>query len=288
MLLLRIGTASLEATGLRGWSNEVAPIPAPVPRSRRARNHRRGHQGALRSAGDAGASGRQVPEYGSVRVGRVGAGGVQAGFRIPSNASPSSSGVLTRGQDQGEASALRRRGTTPVPHRGLRNEVRTVDVGVEGESVAAELDANGNRRTVGENGWWRWLMELSRYLEAVWAACKGLGKMAVSWVIWTVRGRRKRSPFQRRNNQSQEHHAERESTPFEGDTEHEGVDWERECYERFLRGGLCVGEFEVRIGGDEGGLGAAVEVVCYDLCVLLQEGGFGASAHVGGAGGLGC
>jgi hypothetical protein len=116
-----------------------------------------------------------------------------------------------------------------------------VDVGVEGDSAAAELDANGNRRTTSEIGWWRWLMELSRYFEAVWAASKGLVKLAVSWVVWTVRGRRKRSPFQRRNNRRREHQAERGSTPFERDSEHEDgadarLDWERECYERFLRG----------------------------------------------------
>ncbi|RXW23638.1 hypothetical protein EST38_g2202 [Candolleomyces aberdarensis] len=239
VLLLRIGTASLEATGLRGWSNEVAPIPAPVPRSRRARNHRRGH-GALRSAGDAGANGRQLPEYGSVRVGRVGAGGVQSGFRIPSAASSGGPFSLTGSQDYGDSNALRRRRTTPVPQRGLRNEVRTVDVGVEGDSAAAELDSNGNRRTTGESGWWRWLMELSRYSEAVWAASKGLVKLAVSWIIWAVKGRRKRSPLQR-NSQRRGQRVERGSTPFERDLVHEEGeeavrDWEQECYERFLRG----------------------------------------------------
>ena len=54
ILLLRVGTASLEVTGLRGWNNdEVAPISLPV--KSRNRNPARGNP----------------QTYGVVRVGRI-------------------------------------------------------------------------------------------------------------------------------------------------------------------------------------------------------------------------
>ena len=37
IILLRVGVASLEAAGLRGWTNEVAPIQRPGVRPRRLR-----------------------------------------------------------------------------------------------------------------------------------------------------------------------------------------------------------------------------------------------------------
>ena len=73
ILLLRVGTASLEATGLRGWNNEVAPIPLPV--KSRNRNRTRGNP----------------QTYGVVRMGRIDVAEVQYGSSSYATASSSNS-----------------------------------------------------------------------------------------------------------------------------------------------------------------------------------------------------
>ncbi|KXN91484.1 Protein ASI3 [Leucoagaricus sp. SymC.cos] len=65
VVLMRIGTASLEATGLKGWGNEVAPITAPIRVSRRGL--RRRGRNTLPSP-----SLEPLITYGTVRMGRSG------------------------------------------------------------------------------------------------------------------------------------------------------------------------------------------------------------------------
>jgi hypothetical protein len=64
LLLLREGTASLDATGLRGWNNEVAPIALHVKAGNR--NHTRGNKSSSQT-------------YGVVRMGRIDVAEVQYG-----------------------------------------------------------------------------------------------------------------------------------------------------------------------------------------------------------------
>ncbi|KAG2019752.1 hypothetical protein CC2G_005162 [Coprinopsis cinerea AmutBmut pab1-1] len=155
VLLLRVGTASLEATGLRGWSNEVAPIASPV--RRRKRRHRGLHPPTP----------GQV-EYGSVRVGRVAAGTVQPGYKT----------VVKPSTSTRRKSKLRQQRL-----KGLRNEVRNVDLGLSNITPEA-------RRSV--RSFWRWLKEFGRYAEAVWAAAKGLAALSWRWILYLARGRRDR------------------------------------------------------------------------------------------------
>ncbi|TFK23453.1 hypothetical protein FA15DRAFT_670473 [Coprinopsis marcescibilis] len=208
VLLLRIGTASLEATGLRGWSNEVAPIPAPMRRRRRDKNRR------LSTA-----TLTNQPEFGSVRVGRVAAAGVQAGFRLASN------GVST----------IRRRKQRLEATRGLENEVRSLDVGVG--RVPGE--GTGER-----SAWWKWMKEILRYAESVWAAAKGLVRLSWSWLLFVSRGRRSREIWDRKRTPGRRSRRAEdgsiggggESSDEDETTEDSAVEKDKAIYARFVRG----------------------------------------------------
>ena len=188
VLLLRVGIASLEATGLRGWGNEVAPIQLPL----RIRSRKRcgTPSGAL---GDPdGAQPRTT--YGVVKMGRVGVGEVRYG----STTSPGSSGGSDRASTStafsfsriGRTTSVgvfrdltisgrsrRRRGEGPTQIRGLSNEVRTVDLGI---SEPSGLGSGG-----GGGPWWRWLRELGAFVAALWGVFKGM----VMFLLDRARGR---------------------------------------------------------------------------------------------------
>ncbi|KDR73721.1 hypothetical protein GALMADRAFT_100588 [Galerina marginata CBS 339.88] len=204
VLLLRVGIASMEATGLRGWGNEVAPINLPTRKS-----------GSSRGKGDSA--------FGVVRMGRVGVGNVHYGL-------PSAPFASSISPDFAQMMETRQRKKTPAPitNRGFSNEVRTVDLGV---SEAAEY-AHGR--------WWKWMKEIAAFLSAIWDVLKGLVIFLIERAKGTVRVREAaRKP--RRVDRRQEtpglddnltaHIEEDEVSEEEIQSRNE-----RETYQRFLKG----------------------------------------------------
>ncbi|KAK7455173.1 hypothetical protein VKT23_011044 [Stygiomarasmius scandens] len=112
VVLLRVGTASLEATGLRGWGNEVTGVVASIP---------------LPSSEDS-------IEYGRLRMDRSGVVDV----------SPGSVTAGERGRRRGKGKGKKRM------LRGWNNEVRDVDLGGRDSSNARSYGLPGvftvNRR----------------------------------------------------------------------------------------------------------------------------------------------
>lgn len=153
VLLLRVGIASLEATGLRGWGNEVAPIalPGKAIKERKSR-----------------ITPGPLPTYGTVRIGRMDVGEVGYGAYMPrSSVSGSASAGPLQIVDQG-TSLRRRKGTDIRPRkqarRGFNNEVRNIDLG--------NAEVAGQNRP-GYTPLWRWLKEFYAYLVALWGVLKG-------------------------------------------------------------------------------------------------------------------
>jgi hypothetical protein len=218
-----VGIASLEATGLKGWGNEVAPIPLPV-KIRKGR----------RSIGSSTAS----PTHGIVRMGRTGVSDVRYGTAASSSAGPSSlRPPRNRGDhtlpESSESRRLRRGmggggGASTNPHyrRGFNNEVRTVDLG--NTEAAAAARGSGVQ-------WWRWLREFYVYLATLWGVLRGL----VVFLLERARGRvrisesvrkGRREPVARQEGEKARG-ADVDVAPLE---DQEGRD--RALYERFLRG----------------------------------------------------
>ncbi|KAF6748584.1 hypothetical protein DFP72DRAFT_916357, partial [Ephemerocybe angulata] len=221
VLLLRIGTASLEATGLRGWSNEVAPIAAAIPPGRRRRIM------AREAAATQGLADARPSEYGRVRMGRAGAGGVQVGGRAI--AGPSRQASVVGG------GLRRRRQGAP----GLHNEVRTVDLGV------SSLEGDGERvNATMRSRLFRYLEESARYLGSLWAAFKGLLRVARAGLAWAIMERSSkmhavRRRVHRQRQAEEEKWLERErwaEEERERERERESEERERDLYEQFLRG----------------------------------------------------
>ena len=165
VLLLRVGIASLEATGLRGWGNEVAPIALPGK--------------AIKERKSRITSG-PLPTYGSVRIGRMDVSEVGYGAYMPR---PSASGSASAGPlqigDQGTG-LRRRKGSDMRPRKqvrhGFNNEVRNIDLG------NAEVAAQDRP---GYTPFWRWLKEVYAYSVALWSVLKGL----VMFLLDRARGR---------------------------------------------------------------------------------------------------
>lgn len=182
VLLLRMGTASLEATGLRGWGNEVAPVPAPVRRP-----SERIEQAAH--------------EYGVVRMGRVDVGAVTTGVETSS-------------------------GGTVRKLKGLRNEVRKVDLGT-GTGTEDVLD---RRR----QSWRYWLREVRRFVSALWGVVSG----AVAWVWDVARGRKNMWRLLERRNVRNREVETGLANPTERDNLviHDEIEADDDLYRRFLLG----------------------------------------------------
>lgn len=212
VVLMRIGTASLEATGLKGWGNEVAPISAPV-RARSRNLRRRGRNAAPPPP--------QEPSitYGSVRMGRSGVGRVLSGSRVV-DPRPTGSADLHADGSRGQV-------TRPtVQLRGWKNEVR-------------DIDTNGGASTRRRSGRlrWIWLREFVRFSKSFSGVLVGL--MRFMWFrVW-----KRRKGF----NGAGEDVNGRLRRPRTGDSVSGHVsDWvsnevdkqrsERELYHRFLRG----------------------------------------------------
>lgn len=210
VVLMRIGTASLEATGLKGWGNEVAPISAPVPmRAPLPQLVRR--------------RGRNPPPppppeplitYGSVRMGRSGVGSVFSGHRVSESRPAGGSGANRSGRQ--------------VQLRGWNNEVRSVETNSSGSST---------RRGV-ERRRWVWLRELVRFTKSAFGVIWGLMRFSWSWACrWKDRkgfgGAEDEDRVRRRGHVVDVADGVRLTS---GAAELERQKREREVYERFLRG----------------------------------------------------
>ncbi|PPQ88335.1 hypothetical protein CVT25_012446 [Psilocybe cyanescens] len=217
VLLLRVGIASMEATGLRGWSNEVAPINLPV-------RIRRGIESGREASDRADAQ----STYGMVRMGREDVGEVHYGSSPRASRSVSTTGGASTSTIFRKKDLTRRRKKAkaiPMQHRGFNNDVRTVDLG-NSES------ANQNRR-----GFLRWLKEVWMFLTAFWSVLRGLVTFLIERAKGRVRMREsaaKSAPGSR--GAAGESNKEKESDEEDISDEEARRRKEREVYQRFLRG----------------------------------------------------
>ncbi|KAJ3573774.1 hypothetical protein NP233_g2208 [Leucocoprinus birnbaumii] len=214
VVLMRIGTASLEATGLKGWGNEVAPISAPI-RAPRQTVRRRGRNPPPPPPPE------PLITYGSVRMGRSGVGRVLPGSRVTD---PQPNANATH---RSNAASGRQVSRPAIQLRGWNNEVRTVDT-----------NGGATTRRGAETRRWIWLRELVRFAKSASGVLVGLMRFiwacAVSW----------RSPkgFDATGEEVDRRLRRRQRLGRTGSSE--AVDStaadesrkERELYERFLRG----------------------------------------------------
>lgn len=251
VLLLRVGIASLEATGLRGWGNEVAPIRLPLRKVRNRWNKKRAPQGVL---GDP-VGAQPSTTYGTVKMGRVGVGEVQYGWTTTATSSSSHSsnraststavasssafsfsgvGGMT---DVGVAvdvyhglttsSRRQRQSVGSMQVRGLKNEVRTVDLGISESSGSGADGSSGS--------WRRWLREFGAFLAALWDVIMGM----VLFLLERARGRARVRDEVAKGVRFSPGFDDRLTDGKDDDgvsEEEESRRKEREIYERFLRG----------------------------------------------------
>ncbi|PFH51671.1 hypothetical protein AMATHDRAFT_142020 [Amanita thiersii Skay4041] len=175
ILLLRMSTASIEATGLRGWANEVASVTAPLPTPVNAQQPQDNQEVA----------------YGRMRMGKMGVESISPG-RL-STAVWSGAGSVVR------RLPMRSRGKEAKeyrqPFKGYHNEVRSIDIGVNDasqRSPVSEEDGRGRRLSVER----RWTRAFGMFIRAVWAAVRGFVMLVYLWLRALVRGRR--DPFYQR------------------------------------------------------------------------------------------
>ena len=199
IVLLRMGTASLEATGLKGWGNEVAPLLAPI----------RAHSRDLRRRGrDPAPPPPQEPSitYGSIRMGRSGVGRVLPGSRVVGP---------TDLHNNGSGGQVAR---PTVQLRGWKNEVRDVDT----NGVASARGRLARQR-------WMRVRESVRFAKTMGGVLVGLVRF-MWFCAW-----RKRKGF----SGAGEDVNVRSRRPRTGDSASGHVSdqrSERELYQRFLRG----------------------------------------------------
>ncbi len=205
IVLLRVGTGILEATGLRGWSNEVAPIQRP-------RIDLRGRP--------TGRSEVDMPPryaYGRVKMGRLGVVQVESGSSSiggPMGPSLSPTEDLYPYDDRTPARRRKRRPLLGGPRGGFNNDVRIVDLG--NTSNSGLFSGLRNRNLV---AFWQFLVVL-------WGVIKGL----IMFLLDKARGRVRHS----------EQEKARFVVPEVLDQEEDGEQmrekgWtERELYQKFL------------------------------------------------------
>lgn len=208
VLLLRVGIASLEATGLKGWGNEVAPISMPVK------------HGKTRLTLPAAA--------GTVRIGRMDVSDVQYGTyasRPPTSAFTSALAGPSRLTDE---KVSRGRKNEKQYRLGFNNEVRNIDAGV--------TDGAAQGRS-GYTPWWRWLKEFYAYLATLLGVLKGL----ILFLLDRARGRVHISESIRKGTSGQSTSANDRAREQDDDLldalHRETRRWkEKTLYQRFLRG----------------------------------------------------
>lgn len=176
VLLLRMSTASLEATGIRGWGNEVAPIPAPpaMPSFHLACRRRRSAQEA---------------QYGHVKVGRLGMESLTPGRRGTSHNSGSGSVHASARDDTQDAKRVARdvRRRRRKILEGYHNEVRSIDVGsIDEESTLDEQGGELESRLSVER---RWLRAFGTFSRVLWGTLRGIFRWMWSTLRYFLRRR---------------------------------------------------------------------------------------------------
>ncbi|KAF8912185.1 hypothetical protein CPB84DRAFT_1761521 [Gymnopilus junonius] len=251
VVLLRVGISSLEATGLRGWGNEVAPIN--MPWRKRGRGRRQVQTGSTPS--------ESLPPHGAVRLGRAGVADVQYGYgpgvSVASGASarPAVQMHLERGDSSSTANPglSRRKSTRNDLHtlnRGFFNEVRTVDLG-NSEETDDGRDTHrpgGNHwRRTRRQGYWRyWAREMLNFLLALLGVLWGLVKLLIEKAKNLLTGSGAHHAQEKSRSRSRETEIDTIGKPVVGlnvdmtvesaDEEERRRRKEKEVYERFLRG----------------------------------------------------
>jgi len=201
IVLLRIGVASLEATGLRGWNNEVAPIQRPKVTPRRVWASR----GRLEF-------GHSIEDtYGRVRIGRQGVTQVQYG----STAVARTSWRKQDGYEVRNRAAWRAQSHAPRLRRGFNNDVRIIDLG--------QASASGPF----SGPWSRSVVAFWQFLVVLWGVIRGL----VLFLLDRARRRVGDSGRERKSRQavSEEREGEESTSDNEAETD-------AEVYQRFLKG----------------------------------------------------
>ncbi|KAG7093705.1 hypothetical protein E1B28_007359 [Marasmius oreades] len=205
VVLLRLGTASLEATGLRGWGNEVTGVVASLPS-----DHIASSTNSIVT--------REKIERGTLKMNRNGVIEVAHGSVIT---------IKTR-------SALARAGNKPrVSKRvqivkGLDNEIRDVDFAGNTGGVS------GGRRVYGVPGFFTvnrgWYWGIRALGSAVWNVTLGL--LGLVWDL--VHGKKVRDRFT--GNINEEANANDNQTPVDTCDSEDDLAAQEETYETFLRG----------------------------------------------------
>ncbi|KAL0946399.1 hypothetical protein HGRIS_012625 [Hohenbuehelia grisea] len=225
VLLLRVGTASLEATGLRGWGNEVGGVVAP-------------------SGSRDSSSLREEKVYGTIGMGRSGVTWMQHSYTVTGTNNERTGPRRRRigagkGRASGSTSKWRGSATTSL-QRGWENEIRTVasgsgspsPYGISSSSSAAPSwwvpGIGAGSRGIG--GDWRWYAEMIRFFWGVYVVFKG-----TIWCLWMILRRRRVSAWMSGEGSEGEDTSEGEVTDFL--PVDEGVDHDN-LYDKFLSGRL--------------------------------------------------
>ncbi|KAK2466636.1 hypothetical protein APHAL10511_000894 [Amanita phalloides] len=178
VLLLRMSTATLEATGLRGWGNEVAPIPTPLPPPLPAVVCRR--RQAVKDM-----------EYGHVKMNRIGVESLIPG-RLGAVSSSSALGSrFVHVQESAQQLVKRRLAKDERRKRrevlkGYRNEVRTVDASSNSEETLhdGQNEERGDRMLSLER---RWIRAFGAFVRALWGTFRGAcrwSRITLQNIVW--------------------------------------------------------------------------------------------------------
>lgn len=210
IVLLRIGVASLEATGLRGWNNEVVPIRRPRIRPHRMLSSRKGFE-----------SGHSTEDtYGRVRMGRLSVSQVLYGttsVRRNTVALRKEKGYKDRIPPSGRSrSAWRPQHYVSKLRRGFNNDVRIIDLG--------HADTSG----LFSGPWNRSVVALWQFLVVFWGVIRGL-------VFWLLDKARTRAGDSRRERKSRPAIPEEDEEDAKSDGD-DSTETDSEVYQRFLRG----------------------------------------------------
>ncbi|KAJ3869596.1 hypothetical protein EV359DRAFT_29697 [Lentinula novae-zelandiae] len=203
VVLLRVGTASLEATGLRGWGNEVGGVVAS----------------SLPDNSD-----DESRKYGRVRLTRMGVVGVTPGS-VSQTDGKQGHGKLSNGKGRGKPKLL----------KGWHNEVRDVDLG-------SPPSSSGSRRQWGINGILtlnaQWFIELGRFVRSVWGSILGAVNAGFTFGWEVLRGRGSYGNTRRRvQDKAQDRRdAGHSGGENEGESGSEDEDEVEELYRKFVRG----------------------------------------------------
>ena len=184
VLLLRMSTATLEATGLRGWGNEVAPIPTPLPPPLPALVRRR----QLIT---------EEIEYGRVKMGKLGVerlvpgriGTVLSGPAFGSRYVPARENADSIQQLVRRRPAKDERKQKKKVLKGYINEVRSIDVGADSEETLGNVQNVETRdRLLSLER--RWVRAFGAFVRVLWGTLRGICRWLCVASRNIVRGRR--------------------------------------------------------------------------------------------------